>query len=91
MFLVQILREPGAVLHDLLHDAFLRIMLILLFQEGYPYILEEHDLSARVGFVLSRQNPHQRSLSRTVRGYQGYLVPFVDVEADMLEEDLRSV
>ena len=91
ILLVKPFSEFGTCRHDLLEQRFFRIEIIFLLKECNTYVLEEHDLSAGVGLVLSCKNPHQGGLAGSVRRYEGNLVALVDVESDLLEENLRAV
>ena len=84
-------REPGTVRKDLSQDVLLRIEVIVLFQKRNPDVLEKQDFTTGIRLILSREDTHQRSLSRTVGRNEGDLVTLVDIEAYMLEKDLRSV
>ena len=91
MFLVQMVRKCRAVAHYLFEDSLFRIEVVFLLQECYPYVLQEHYLSAGIRFVLPGQNPQQRCLAGPVRRNQRHLVPFIYVEAYMVEQHLGSV
>ena len=52
---------------------------------------QEHDLSAGVTLVLSGKDPQKRCLTGTVRSNEGDLVALIDIEAYVLEKDLRSI
>ena len=91
MVLVQAFGEGRRRVHYLFPHGLGRVVVVLLLEEGYPYLFEEHDAPAGVGLVLSGEYAHQRSLASAVGGDEGDLVAFVDVEADVLEQDLRPV
>ena len=89
--LIQAFGEGRRRVHYLCADGLVRVIVVLLLQEGYPYLPEEHDAPAGVGLVLPGEDAHQRGLAGAVGGDEGDLVAFVDIEADVLEQDLRPV
>ena len=80
-----------AVPDYLIPDRRLGIELIFLLKKGDPDVLEEYYLPSRIGAVFPGQYSQQARLSRTVRSDKGDLVTLIDIEADVLEEDLRAV
>ena len=91
MFLVKMRCEPCAVGHYLVKDAFFRIEVVFLLKKCYPYVFQEDYFPAGVRLVFSGKDFQERCLACAVWGYQGNLVPFVDIESDMFEKDFRPV
>ena len=81
----------AAVVEHLLEYAESGGEVIVLLEEGYADVLEEHHPPSRVGAVLAREYAQQGGLSGAVGGDQGDLVALVDVEAYMLEKHFRAV
>ena len=54
-------------------------------------VLEEEHLAAAVGGVFPGQDAQQGGLARSVGGYQGHLVPFVDIEVNAAEQHFGTV
>ena len=59
MVLVKAFGESLGRVHDLLPHSLLRVEVVLLLEECYAYLLEEHDASAGVGLVLAGEDAHQ--------------------------------
>ena len=68
----------------LLEYACVRAEVVFLLQERYAYVLEEEDSAAGIGLVLAGEYAQKGGLARAVRGNQGNLVSFVDIETYVL-------
>ena len=91
MVRVQLSGPGGRCVHDLPEDGFPGVEGVLLFQEGDADVLEEEHLAAAVGGVFPGQDAQQGGLARSVGGYQGHLVPFVDIEVNAAEQHFGTV
>ena len=56
---VEVRKEARAAAQHLVKERGIGVERVVLFQEGDADILEEEDFSARIGFVLPGQDPHQ--------------------------------
>ena len=63
----------------------IRVKLRQLFKVTDAYILVKRNLSA-VGFLFPDKDSHHGAFSCTVGGNQGGLLPFLDTERDVLEQ-----
>ena len=79
------------IVHNLVMDRLVRVKGIVLLQKGNAYILEKQHLSAAVRGVLPGQYPKQGSLSRSVGRNERHLVPFIDIEINVLKQHLGAV
>ena len=84
-------RKLFTTIHNLPENSFLRVEVIFLLKEGYAYVLEKQNLSARIALVLSCENPHKRSLSRAIGRNKRNFVPLIYIESDMFKKNFRSV
>ncbi|CCX54056.1 unknown [Bacteroides sp. CAG:1060] len=75
----------------LVQDSVLGVAVIFLLQKGYPYVLQEQNLSAGVGLVLSGQNAQKGGLAGTIGCYESNFVSLIYIESYMFEENLRTV
>ena len=91
MLRIKVLRPRFAVPHNLIPHCGLGVIFILLFKECDADVLEEYDLAAGVGAIFAGEDAQEAGLAGAVRGDKCDLVAFVDVEADVFEQDLGPV
>ena len=89
--LVQLLRPLGRLVHDLPKEGFLRVKAVFLLQKSNTDVFEKQDLPTAVRRVFPRQDAQERSFSRPVGRDERHFVPFIDIEADVLEQHLRPI
>lgn len=73
----------------LVQDSVLGVAVIFLLQKGYPYVLQEQNLSAGVGLVLSGQNAQKGGLAGTIGCYESNFVSLISSDREHIQV-LRS-